>query len=85
MQRCAPFLVLLAAMLPAATLCANADAPATIRVDYIHSGNALQDSYALDRIVIEPLPWPGNPARPVDDTNRGVNLFEVVDPRSGEV
>ena len=37
------------------------------------------------RIVIEPLPWPGNPARPIDDTNRGVNLFEVVDPKSGEV
>ena len=45
----------------------------------------MQESYALDRVVIEPLPWPGNPARPLDDTNRGVNLFEVVDPKTGEV
>ena len=60
-------------------------AASTLRVDYIHSGNALAESYALDRIVIEPLPWPGNPARPIDDTNRGANLFEVVDPANGTV
>lgn len=64
---------------------AFADAPPTMRVDYIHSGNSLEDQYALDRIVLEPLPWPGNPARPIDDSDRGVNLFEVVDPKSGEV
>ena len=52
-------------------------APQTMRLDYIHSGNALDERYALDRIVIEPLPWPGNPARPIDTTNRGVNLVEV--------
>jgi hypothetical protein len=45
----------------------------------------LSETYALDRIVVEPLPWPGNPQRPIDDTNRGVNLFEIVDPKSGEV
>ncbi len=64
---------------------ALAEPPATLRVDYIHAGNALQENYALDRIVIEPLPWAGNPARPIDTTNRGVNLFEVVDPASGAV
>jgi hypothetical protein len=68
-----------------ASAVAFADAPRTMRVDYIHSGNALDETYALDRVVIEPLPWPGNPARPIDDSNRGVNLFEVVDPKSGEV
>lgn len=56
-----------------------------MRIDYIHSGNALQESYGLERIVIEPLPWPGNPAHPIDDSNRGVNLFEVVDPKTGTV
>jgi IgA Peptidase M64/Peptidase M64 N-terminus len=62
-----------------------AQASSTLRLDYVHSGNALTESYALERIVIEPLPWPGNPARPVDDTNRGANLFEVVDPANGTV
>ncbi|MFL6548130.1 MAG: IgA Peptidase M64 [Povalibacter sp.] len=62
-----------------------AEPPATFRVDYIHTGNALTESYALDRMVVEPLPWSGNPARPLDDTNRGENLFEVVDAKSGDV
>jgi hypothetical protein len=43
--------------------------PPTLRVDYIHSGNALEQHFALERIVVEPLPWPGNPARPIDDSN----------------
>ncbi len=60
-------------------------APQTMRLDYVHSGNALDESYALDQIVIEPLPWPGNAARPIDTTNRGSNLFEVVDPKTGDV
>jgi hypothetical protein len=59
--------------------------PPTLRVDYIHSGNALEQHFALERIVVEPLPWPGNPARPIDDSNRGVNYFEVVDPKTGDV
>src|SRR5262245_38485034 len=58
---------------------------ATLRVDYFHSGNALGHSYALERVVIEPLPWPGNPSRPIDTTDRGSNLFEVVDPKTSDV
>ena len=34
---------------------------------------------------VEPLPWPGNPARPLDTTNRGKYFFEVVDAASGTV
>ena len=30
----------------------------TMRVDYYHSGNEKQESFSLDRIVVEPLPWP---------------------------
>src|SRR6185369_4948162 len=59
--------------------------PATLRVDVVHTGNALNESYALERVVVEPLPWPGNPARPIDDTDRGSNLFEVVDPKTNKV
>jgi IgA Peptidase M64/Peptidase M64 N-terminus len=57
----------------------------TMRVDYVHSGNALDEHYALERTLIEPLPWTGLPSRAIDDTNRGVNLFEVVDPKSNRV
>jgi hypothetical protein len=59
--------------------------PATVRVDYIHSGNALSEQYAMERVVIEPLPWPGDLRRAIDDTNRGNNLVEVVDATTGQL
>ena len=59
--------------------------PPTLRVDYIHSGDAKSEHYALDRIVIEPLPWPGNPAQAIDATNLGANKVEVTDAKSGEL
>lgn len=59
--------------------------PRTMRVDYFHTGNASGEVYSLDRIVLEPLPWPGNPRRPLDDTNLGKYFFEVVDRDSNRV
>lgn len=59
--------------------------PATVRVDYIHSGNALSEQYAMDRVLIEPLPWPGDMTRTLDDTDRGINRVEVVDARTGRL
>ncbi|HLL05651.1 MAG TPA: IgA Peptidase M64 [Myxococcaceae bacterium] len=56
---------------------ASAAAPRTFRVDYFHTGNATEERFSLDRLVLEPLAWPGNPARPVDETNLGKYLFEV--------
>ena len=53
----AAFLIL-ATLLSAAT--ASAAQP-TMRVDYYHTGNATEEHFSLDRVVIEPLPWPGNP------------------------
>ena len=35
-------------------------APATLRVDYYHTGDATHESFTINRIVVEPLPWPGN-------------------------
>ena len=65
---------------------AAAQAPlATVRVDYAHSGNALNESYALERVVIEPLPWPGDLSQAIDNTDRGVNKVEVVDARTGDL
>jgi hypothetical protein len=74
----------LAALLAGAAATAAAQVP-TLRVDLQHSGDAKAEHYALERVVVEPLPWAGNPQRPLDDTNRGVNRFEVVDVATGRV
>lgn len=63
----------------------SAAAPRTMRVDYFHTGNAAAEQFSLDRIVLEPLPWPGNPKRPIDETNLGKYLFEVIDRASNRV
>ncbi len=56
---------------------AFAQSPRTMRVDYYHTGNATQELFSLDRVVVEPLAWPGNPQKAVDETNLGKYLFEV--------
>ena len=45
-----------AASLLLAAFCVHAAPPPTLRVDLVHSGNALSAQYALERVVIEPLP-----------------------------
>ena len=64
---------------------ASADAAQTMRVDFYHTGNAKEEHFSLDRVVVEPLPWPGNPSQPADNTNRGKYFFEVVDAATGKV
>jgi hypothetical protein len=63
----------------AAALAAAPQPPRTFRVDYFHTGNATEERFSLDRLVLEPLPFPGNPARPIDETNLGKYFFEVRD------
>jgi IgA Peptidase M64/Peptidase M64 N-terminus len=76
------FLTLFLMMLLAS--CAFA-VPATMRLDYYHTGDADHDVFSMDRVVIEPLPWPGNPAKAIDDSNLGNYLFEVRDQVSGRL
>ena len=57
----------------------------TMRLDYYHTGTATSETFAVDRLVVEPTPWPGNPSRPIDDTNLGKYLFEVVDRETNRV
>ncbi len=65
---------------------ASPDSPApTLRVDYFHTGNAREERFALERVVLEPLPWPGDPARAIDDSNLGKYRFEVIDRASRRV
>jgi hypothetical protein len=71
--------VLVLALILAAVLEALAATPPTMRLDYYHAGSATQELFSVDRVVIEPLPWPGNPAQPMDMTNRGTYFFEVRD------
>ncbi|MBC3878430.1 IgA Peptidase M64 [Undibacterium sp. FT79W] len=59
--------------------------PATVRLDYMHTGNAKTEQYALSRVLIEPLPWPGNLQQNIDTSNRGVNKVEVRDLKTGEL
>jgi len=75
----------LLAFCAATAAAATSTQPATVRVDYLHSGNALVENYAMDRVVIEPLPWPGDMTRTIDDTDRGVNKVEVVDAKTGKL
>ena len=69
------FLLLAAA---AAPLLAQPSAPATMRVDYVHSGTATEEHFALDGIVREG-PWPGPLDRWIDETNLGKYQFQVID------
>jgi hypothetical protein len=72
-------LIFALAVVLVATCAFAADTPHTMRVDYYHTGNAKTEMFSLDRVVIEPLPWPGNPNHPIDDTNLGKYYFEVLD------
>jgi IgA Peptidase M64/Peptidase M64 N-terminus len=57
-------------------------APETMRLDYYHTGTAKQEMFSVDRVVVEPLPWPGNISKNIDDSNLGKYLFEVRDQKT---
>jgi hypothetical protein len=60
-------------------------APQTMRLDYYHTGDAKQEIFSVDRAVIEPLPWPGDLSKALDDTNLGKYFFEVRDQKTRRV
>lgn len=59
--------------------------PSTMRVDYYHTGNALLEIFSLHQVVVEPLLWPGNLEKSIDNTNRGLYLFEIVEPGTNKI
>lgn len=78
--------ILCAALLAlSAPVFASQQPPATVRIDYVHSGNALNEQYALEQVLIEPLPWPGSLAQAIDTTDRGINKVEVLDKKTGDL
>src|ERR1041384_8346528 len=64
---------------------AAAAATPTMRLDYYHTGDATQEVFSVDRVVIEPLPWPGDPKQAIDTSNLGKYLFEVRDAKSKQL
>jgi hypothetical protein len=79
-------LLSLAALVSALTAASVADpaVPATLRLDYFHTGAADEERFALDGLVVEG-PWPGPSDRRLDETNLGQYFFEVVDPGTQRV
>lgn len=70
------FLLTLAAA--AALSAAQPSAPRTMRLDYVHSGSASEETLALDSIALEGA-WPGPLDRWIDETNLGKYYFQVID------
>lgn len=57
----------------------------TMRLDYYHTGDATAEVFSVDRVVIEPLPWPGDLKQAIDTSNLGKYLFEVRDAKTKQV
>jgi hypothetical protein len=55
----------------------------TWRVDFFHTGGLGAELLSLDRVVIEPLPWPGNPAGALGPEDAGAYRFQVSEIASG--
>src|SRR6266851_4181159 len=64
---------------------ASSAAPPTLRVDYYHTGNSHEEWFSLDRVVLEPLEWPGNLNKSLDESQLGEYLFEVRERGSGKL
>ncbi|MGD0791992.1 MAG: IgA Peptidase M64 [Terriglobales bacterium] len=64
---------------------ASSSAPRTLRVDYYHTGNSHEEWFSLDRVVLEPLEWPGNLNKAIDESQLGNYLFEVREKGSGKL
>jgi hypothetical protein len=69
----------------AASLSGSLSAPRTMRVDYYHTGNSHEEWFSLDRVVLEPLEWPGNLNKAIDESQLGEYRFEVRERDSGKL
>jgi hypothetical protein len=73
-----------AAAEPPGSTTAGDKPPRTMRLDYLHSGTATEERFALDGVTLEG-PWPGPADRRLDDTNFGKYSFEVIDRATNRV
>ena len=72
-------------LLSLVALACLAGPPRTLRVDYGHTGDAVSERFGVDRVVLEPLPWPGDLGKAIDSSNLGKYCFEVADKASGKL
>ena len=72
-------------LLSLAALACLAAPPQTLRVDYGHTGDATSERFGVDRVVLEPLPWPGDLGKSTDASNLGKYCFEVTDLATGKL
>ncbi len=56
----------------------------TMRFDFYHCGNATDEYYLFDEVIEEPY-WGGSKVALVDEMNRGVQYFKIIDKASGRV
>ncbi len=77
-MRAAPW-AWLAAACGTAFATAAADLPATMRLDFLHTGGRGTEIFAIEQVVVEPLPWPGNPAQTGATDQAGDDRYEVRD------
>ncbi len=75
--RLATLLSVLASAAGPFCLAASAAQPATLRFDYYHSGTDQAEDFSFDRLVVEPLPWPGPLSQRIDTLRAGKYFFEV--------
>jgi hypothetical protein len=54
-------------------------------VDYYHTGNSHEEWFSLDRVVLEPLEWPGSLSKAIDQSELGNYRFEVREQGSGKL
>ena len=76
--------MILSMLVLAGGFAAAAAVPPTMRLDYFHTGNAAQESFSLDGLVLEG-PWPGSLARTIDDSNLGKYQFQIIDRRTNRL
>ena len=55
----------------------------TLRLDYYHTGNSIEDSYSFDELIEEPY-WGGSKTNLLDEFNYGKYKFVVKDYVSGK-
>jgi len=70
--------------LAALAAAAQVPGPRTLRLDYVHTGMAAEEHFALDGVVLEGE-WPGPLDRWTDESNLGKYYFQVLDRATNRV
>jgi hypothetical protein len=81
-KRVLPFLAAIAAAAQGPIF--QAPGPRTLRLDYVHSGMAAEETFALDGVTLEGA-WPGPLDRWTDESNLGKYCFQVLDRATNRV